>query len=264
MDSFAQLRNRRIQIRERIQRVLSIDQRVIAAWYTGSVGRGQEDAWSDLDLVLAIRDDDFASFWEDRIVLFGLIDQVVFVQRELAGNSILQGGSFQLAIYDGPVEVDWTAGPVSLAVRASDTLLIFDRIGIPVVQPTEKTNDEMMAQAAWMIEFFWAIAPIAAKCSARRDTAAAIRQIGLLEQSIRQLDDALRELHVDYQPLAISEMPERITPLIALDTIERLCDLVDGVRPFLVMRHVTTHDAMSEEMHKFIALVRRVISSDRP
>lgn len=43
--------------------VLSADDRVRALWVHGSVGRGDADASSDLDLVLAVSDEHFDEFW---------------------------------------------------------------------------------------------------------------------------------------------------------------------------------------------------------
>jgi len=42
---------------ERIVATLQADSRVVAAWLSGSFGRGVEDAWSDLDLHVAIEDE---------------------------------------------------------------------------------------------------------------------------------------------------------------------------------------------------------------
>ncbi len=131
MDSVALLRERRYQIQARIEYVLRIDQRVVAAWYTGSVGREKDDAWSDIDLALAIRDDKFSDFWQDRVALYQQIDTPILIQREIPQNSSLSGGSFQLVIYPGPIEVDWTAGPASLATRPVASRLLFDRASIP-------------------------------------------------------------------------------------------------------------------------------------
>ncbi|HEU0130359.1 MAG TPA: nucleotidyltransferase domain-containing protein [Mycobacteriales bacterium] len=49
---------------ERAVAVLSADPRVRAVWLGGSVARGVADAGSDLDLIVAVRDEDLASFRE--------------------------------------------------------------------------------------------------------------------------------------------------------------------------------------------------------
>jgi predicted nucleotidyltransferase len=47
---------------------------------TGSIGRGEHDDWSDLDLHVAIFDEHLAAFWADRERLYQRIGQPVLVQ----------------------------------------------------------------------------------------------------------------------------------------------------------------------------------------
>jgi hypothetical protein len=46
---------------QRVLRALSADERVIAAWLSGSEGRGEGDAWADYDLHVAIDNDVYSS-----------------------------------------------------------------------------------------------------------------------------------------------------------------------------------------------------------
>ena len=48
---------------DRAVEVLATDERVRALWVHGSVGRDEADASSDLDLIVAVADDDFDPFW---------------------------------------------------------------------------------------------------------------------------------------------------------------------------------------------------------
>jgi predicted nucleotidyltransferase len=53
---------------ERIGAVLTADDRVLAAWLTGSLGRGDGDRWSDVDVFAAVKAeelDGFVAGWED-------------------------------------------------------------------------------------------------------------------------------------------------------------------------------------------------------
>jgi hypothetical protein len=47
---------------DRLLAVVEPDERIRAMWLSGSLARGVADAGSDLDVVLAVRDDDFAEF----------------------------------------------------------------------------------------------------------------------------------------------------------------------------------------------------------
>lgn len=60
--------------------VFRADDRVRGLWVHGSVGRGDADASSDLDLVLAVRDDDFDELWADWRSWLSLITPTVLAR----------------------------------------------------------------------------------------------------------------------------------------------------------------------------------------
>lgn len=51
-----------LRLTERIARWAGADDRVRGCWISGSIGRGEADAGSDLDIVLAVADDEVAEF----------------------------------------------------------------------------------------------------------------------------------------------------------------------------------------------------------
>ena len=63
--------------------------------------------------------------------IYERVGQAILIQPEMPSNGSMLGGSFQLVIFSGPIEVDWSAGPASTAARPPATRLLFDRIGIP-------------------------------------------------------------------------------------------------------------------------------------
>lgn len=97
---------------EQIRNVLEADARVMAAWLSGSFGRGEEDEWSDLDLHLAIADEHLAEFLEQRAGLYPRVGQRILIQDEMPSDSQARA-RFQLVYYPGPIEVDWNIGPVT-------------------------------------------------------------------------------------------------------------------------------------------------------
>src|SRR5260221_14193953 len=52
----AQHATNRDELLSHIVAVLNADDRVVAAWLTGSLGRGEDDDFSDIDLGVAVRD----------------------------------------------------------------------------------------------------------------------------------------------------------------------------------------------------------------
>lgn len=195
---------------ERAIDCLTADNRTVAAWIGGSLGRNGEDAWSDVDLFVLIEDDHFNDFWRERDTLFNAIGPVVFRQRPLPQNSMLLGGNFQLTIFPGPIEIDWTIAPANGAIRPTDTLPLFERRPTPIVEAIATEANE--AEIREHLEFFWAMAPVAVKYAARNDMLNAAGMIATLRRSLAGID------HRATRPAL-----ERLTRQIALIEIQQLC-----------------------------------------
>ena len=101
----------------RIVGVLDADMRVRSAWLSGSFGRGEADAWSDLDLHVAIDDDKLVDVWVARHDLYAQVGRPVLVQPEMKSNA-QPGAHFQLVVFDGPLEVDWNIAQPGQATRS--------------------------------------------------------------------------------------------------------------------------------------------------
>ena len=66
------------------------DRRVLALWLEGSLASGEDDAASDVDLHLAIADEEFESFVSDRAGLLGKIrPPVAFIEVEAPWGLLL-------------------------------------------------------------------------------------------------------------------------------------------------------------------------------
>jgi hypothetical protein len=148
---------------------LRADPRVAGAWLLGSLGRGDGDALSDIDLCVVVRDADVAAV---------LAERRAFVAR--AGPPLLlldvprnapPGGAYLLVLYPGaagPLHVDWYWRPRTGTVVPHDGRVLLDRVGLPVAAPPAPPTDAARAAAATQdAVFFWAMAPIAAKYIAR-------------------------------------------------------------------------------------------------
>lgn len=182
--SLMKLASHRDALIDRLHEQLAGDTRVVAAWLHGSIGRGDGDAWSDIDLVVLIEDDRYAEFWADRQTLFNAIGQSVFQQHPIPGNSMVSGGGFQLTVFAGPVEIDWTIAPASGVARPSNTKLLFERDPIPIADPPQHLSPESDNEDRF--EFFWAMAPIAVKYAARDDMLRAAGMISVLRDTLKR------------------------------------------------------------------------------
>lgn len=164
------------------------DRDLAAAWVFGSEGRGDADELSDLDVFVtvfdAVADRVMPALHEAWFKDFG--DVLSF--EDVSGRAPEGGRAFVVA-YAAPVErltVDWWFQPVGAVELGSDVRVLVDKVGLPVADPplattsmlpgggpiraggavprrSARRSDRMQERLTW----FWTLAPIAAKWSAR-------------------------------------------------------------------------------------------------
>lgn len=270
MDLASYARNRD-ELLERIVGTLQADSRVVAAWLSGSFGRGAEDEWSDLDLHVAIEDHSLPAFLDERTSLYRSIGDPILVGREKASNS-MTASRFQRVIYPGPIEVDWSIGPVNQACRPPETTVIFSRRAIPIEIPPPASTEERRAQAADALTFFWAMAPIAIKYVGRGETRRASSQIDLLTGASVQLwrlvehpdgpDPAAPFQNRATEPDLDAILPRlgwHITPDSALAVIQALCLEMERLHPSLEALGVAPPHELAVDVEALADLVGQVI-----
>jgi predicted nucleotidyltransferase len=225
---------------KRLTAGLQADRRVEAAWLTGSFGKGESDEWSDLDLNVVVTDESFDSLAEHPQELFDLGGKQLPLTAKNSPpfpSFTLPGGRFWLLFYEPAIEVDWSIGPLSQALRQPTSLLLFDKAGIPVSpEPAPVSIEERLATATKSFYFFWAMAFIAVKYAGRGHTRRVITQTGLLEDSFISMWRALyRPEHLqaeshDQNRMIEPELDARlprfgpvITPVTALEVVRAFC-----------------------------------------
>lgn len=109
--------------------VFAADERVRGMWLHGAIGRGQADAGSDLDVSIAVRDEDFdqfASEWRDWLAA---------ITPTLTAR-VISAGSFY-ALTPGCERFDVIAERVSTvpATALPRRVLVFDRDGLSALVP---------------------------------------------------------------------------------------------------------------------------------
>jgi len=178
--------------------LLQRDDRVKAAWISGPIARGEDDWLSDIDLYIAVADES--------------IEDIVYSRHEFAArfmtptlsmdqmrNATPRGG-YLLVHYPGeygPQHVDWCWQPESLANFSDNGLLLFDKVGLPVVDgkvwvkhmhqtgsrsPIDSTDSSDLA--THNLQFFWAISLIFAKYIVRGDDQTVGRMMGLINERL--------------------------------------------------------------------------------
>lgn len=203
---------------------LKADERFVAAWLAGSFGRGEEDAYSDLDLTLVVADEHAATLCAtpyrtnagttpDRLKLISSIGTPA-VDHEHHANAPA-GGSFTAVVYQSGLAVDWTLVPEEVAARGRATKLLFDHANTPLEPPRNQPDaDEITRRLAERHAFFWLLAVPAAKTWRRQD---GVKFHAVLEQ----MHEAERDIHA----LLRGEMPaysrESLAPFCATPQAQR-------------------------------------------
>lgn len=265
---------KRTTLLERIVDALNADERVVAAWLSGSFGRGgsEIDAWSDFDLHIAVEDESLSAFLSDRDTFYRQIGDPLLIQSDMASSS-QPGSRFQLVIFPGPIEVDWIVGPESQAVRPQETVVLFARKTIPVEIPKPLAPIERHDMASDSLVFFWAMAPIAVKYAARGESRRASSQIDLLTGAFIRLW-RLVELPEGPDPSAAGQnratepdldaiLPRlewEISPSHALGVIRALCAEVERLHPALEKMGVSIPLDMPGETAAMADLAEPVIA----
>jgi predicted nucleotidyltransferase len=260
----------------RIVGVLHADQRVRSAWLSGSFGRGEADAWSDLDLHVAVDDDELVAFWAARHDLFAQVGRPVLVQPEIESNA-QPGGHFQLVVFDGPLEVDWNIGPLSQARRPATSHILLQRAEVAVMAQPPLSSTERLAWLDHQLTFFWAMAPIAVKYIGRAQSRRAVGQLGLLAGALLSLwrlladtnepDPGLVATNRAIEPELAQRLPtlgERIDPLECLAVLRAQCAEVEVLHAALQALDVAIPAEMPVQVRRLSRLAEAVLRSRRP
>jgi predicted nucleotidyltransferase len=221
---------REVWLRRAIER-LEADPAVSAAGFVGSLGRGDADDWSDVDLLIVVPDDQ-VEHYADATQLPGS-EQVAW-SVDARHNAPRGAGAVGVRyVIDGlPLHVDWHVYPRSQAAWFADAKVIFDAHGLPRLNDTFYEHQEKRevqpatpkaANAHRLLQV--SLIPVAAKYVARR-SADAGRMVGFVggphvpEATPAQYLEMLRRLLVQYRGDAPEEM---------LAAAGRYLDLVEGV-----------------------------------
>ncbi len=113
----------------RASEVLADDPKIRAAWLEGSFASGGADPWSDVDLHIAVRDEDWENVFADRLALLGRISPVLG-----HGEATLPWGAHLVyANLAGPVRLDLYIEKLSglgAALRKDQPRVLFDHGGV--------------------------------------------------------------------------------------------------------------------------------------
>lgn len=173
-------RHSRQELLKRIVSDLVSDERLVAAWLTGSHARDEADSFSDLDLTLVVagphsdvlcrREEQVGpTTTAERLALFRSFGAPALIHEN--NHNAPRGGTFTFVLYaDTLVMVDWTLVPHEKAVRPLPSRLLFEKTAIPLAPlPAPEDPQQSRRQVAEQWAFFWMMTAVTIKHIARGD-----------------------------------------------------------------------------------------------
>jgi predicted nucleotidyltransferase len=248
---------------EREMEALEEDTRVVSAWLSGSFAADTADDWSDVDLYTVVRDEDYALFVEQRGALHDRLGEVVGTQAIDSERTFENPGSqFDLLIYRGGLEVDWTIMPLQLAHRPGWARLLLDRMDIPVDSIAPESEEETRIRLQGQLDFFWAMVAVGQKEVGRSYTTGAAASVerltdafDILWRRVHRPNEPRPELRAWRHRTEITELTamtprlgKDIGPNSVLDVIRQLCAAVERMHPNLREKKVSIPEEMAREM----------------
>jgi predicted nucleotidyltransferase len=219
---------------QRVTAVWSGDDAVDAIWLAGSLGRGEGDALSDVDITLAAAPDRAGELVGRLRKRLGEVGPVALV-HEAPQNAPVEGIQLNV-LYDThplPVEIDWSVWP-AVGQRPNDVTALFERLELPVA---DSEFESMLGQlprgsntplAQRLDHFRTYMTPILMKHAARGwfDSVARMLEYMQLDPRppIETFDDA-RNYALD-----VLEQSARSEPAVAVDCIRRYIRTLDELR----------------------------------
>ena len=247
----------------RITATLESDNRIAAAWLFGSVGRGEADDLSDLDLRVVVFDEHIQDVCADRQAYTAQVGEAVLFQE--APQNRPAGGAFLLTLYAGefgPQEVDWTWEPLSGACLWPQTQILLNRAGLSRqgempwgYQP--RPAQTPLEEAVQRVNSFWAMMLIVAKYAARSPWEDSMGLIGMAVQPLREVSE-----YLDLPPHYVMEnLPPHGHPQDKLRLLRGLADAMEMRMPTVEARGGSVPWAALPHAHCFLDLVEAVTKS---
>ena len=228
---------------ERITTTLKKDERFVAAWLSGSFGRGEQTWASDLDIHVVVADtyseDLCRTPWpfgartsEERLALFKQFGTPVIIYDAHSNNQV--GGTFTYVLYQESAQnIDWMLIPQEKAYQERPSLLLFDKIGIPELPTPEPENlDQRIERASMNVGFFWMIACGNVMNLLADDLIEFHMLLLWLEENIREVQAALLCERASY----VSHTHSRIytTQKEQIAALRQLCDQMEALMPRVI------------------------------
>jgi hypothetical protein len=179
-NTIAEYAANRDKILEKITRILNEDDRLVAAWLTGSFGRHDADEVSDLDITVVVENafaktlcfrshQIGASTTPERSALFSQFGRPHLIHEN--HHNAPADSSFTFVLYeDTAIAVDWILRPSTGITRPTLSVLLFDKGNIPMEPPLPvESLSQRIEFATGQVAFFWLMVTVTIKYLIRKD-----------------------------------------------------------------------------------------------
>ena len=246
---------------------LSDDERLVAAWLTGSYARNDEDEVSDLDLHLVIADAYSKSFCArqeqvshqttpERLALFSKFGEPALIHEN--NNNASEGGTFTFVLYtNSALMIDWTLVPQANAVRPAQSVLLFDHANIPVSQPRSEDLEQSKKYVAEQWAFFWMMIAITIKYTIRKDEVFVTCWLENLYKLVQEIERRIQRETLKYRRGSLSQFQP--THEKQIQSIRDLCKRMQelqprvtefiGIEPAMPLREIEILFSLTHDSH---------------
>ena len=267
-NSLRSYRQSRDALVEQIAANLARDERIVAAWLTGSYAWNNADEVSDVDLRVVVANSFSRSLCArqeqvssrttpERLALFSQFGKPALIHEN--NNNAPDGGTFTFVLYsETALMVDWTLIPQEGAERPSQSILLFEKEAIPQApepKPEELERARKIVAEQWA--FFWMMAAVTTKYIVRRDDVFVTEWLEHLHQMTREIERHIQREPWSYKRGSLSQLQP--TPAKQAGSIRSLCQrmqrlapLVEhftGIAPAVPLREIETLLALPGEDH---------------
>ena len=259
LDSYLEEREKLLRT---ITGLLENDLEVKAAWLFGSLGRGDGDTLSDIDLWVVVEDEQIGKVIRRPHQITSQIDQPILYLE--APQNAPEGGAYLMTCYDAataPHIVDWYWQPLSRAFIPGQVRLLFNRAGLvhfsrPIRFSGGPARQDILERPMHFIGFFWIMLMITAKQAYRSPQAEKIELFPLLIDPILK---ARRYLGLDSGRLPDDLPPHRL-PGEKMRLLYLLADQMGGLMAAISARGEEVPDLVVPAAYRYLDLIDGIIN----
>ena len=219
---------------------LSNDERLVAAWLTGSYGRNEADAVSDLDLnvvvaepysnTLCARQEQVShKTTAERLELFSRFGKPALIHEN--NNNAPEHGTFTFVLYsESALMIDWVLIPRTGAERPASSVLLFDKGNIPVSDlPAPEELEESKKAVAEIWAFFWMMTAITIKYIIREDHVFVTYWIRELQTMVNEIERRIDRLPWQHKRRPLGQLQP--TRAKQIESLLQLCNRMQELTP---------------------------------